>query len=370
MKSRLRVKFLFALKSFFRQILTRVFGPSSISSPGLEAKHSILVDKGDSVHKILVLKNGRIFTDLCIVVGIIKGPLLYKTFSHQFSSNPAFDLVNNRFGIINRLPSRIRGTVVSLLTGGGGNYNYYHWLFDVIPRLFLVRDYYGISSESIFLVPDNSLEFQHSSLRLLGIAPENIFSSQKFQHISADLLISTTHPGLTSSGPKGRISPWVCDELRTAFVSTGSENDLVDAKLDFARKIYISRGDNTNHRNLLDEKELLSELFLRGFKCYLLSTLSFEQQVELFQFASIVVGVHGAGFANIVFSPENIRVIEIASSKYCPSMYRDIASCRRQRYEMVLAEADDAVFDDESKQSLRLNSEGISRLLGIVDSCN
>ena len=27
---------------------------------------------------------------------------------------------------------RIDATVVSLVTGGGGNYNYYHWLFDVI----------------------------------------------------------------------------------------------------------------------------------------------------------------------------------------------------------------------------------------------
>ena len=31
----------------------------------------------------------------------------------------------------------IKGTVLSLLTGGAGNNNYWHWLYDVLPRLSL-----------------------------------------------------------------------------------------------------------------------------------------------------------------------------------------------------------------------------------------
>ena len=100
----------------------------------------------------------------------------------------------------------------------------------------------------------------------------------------------------------------------------------------------------------------------------MLSSLTFEQQVELFASAEVVVGVHGAGFANIVFAPENIKVIEVASKEYCPSMYRDIAFCRHQQYEMVFAAADDTTFGDVSKQSICLGSDGISRVLSLLDS--
>ena len=32
------------------------------------------------------------------------------------------------------------GSVLSLLSGGGANKNYFHWLFDVLPRLSLLEE--------------------------------------------------------------------------------------------------------------------------------------------------------------------------------------------------------------------------------------
>ena len=92
-------------------------------------------------------------------------------------------------------------------------------------------------------------------------------------------------------------------------------------------------------------------MLLYGFRSYELSSFTFEQQVVLFASAEVVVGVHGAGFANIVFAPESIKVIEIASEEYCPSMYQDLAFCRRQQYQLVFASADNAIFSDPSKQN-------------------
>ena len=35
---------------------------------------------------------------------------------------------------------KISGKVFSLLTGGAGNNNYFHWLFDVLPRLKILEN--------------------------------------------------------------------------------------------------------------------------------------------------------------------------------------------------------------------------------------
>ena len=34
-----------------------------------------------------------------------------------------------------RVLKKIKGKVLSLITGGGANDNYWHWLYDVLPRL-------------------------------------------------------------------------------------------------------------------------------------------------------------------------------------------------------------------------------------------
>ena len=368
MDNKLKNKAVLAVKVIIRQILRKIYCPKAICPDELEVKDSFSLKKDDGIHQVLALKNGRIFTDLCVIVSVIKGRWLYKTFSCQFADDPEYSLLDNRFGVINRFPVRIHGNLVSLLTGGGGNYNYYHWLFDVLPRFFLVREACGVRPEDVFLVPDKRLEFQQSSLKLLGVNLANSLSSFDSRHVRADLLIATTHPKAVRTGCSRQISPWICDELRAAFVKPSCDNSIGLAKEKVPQKIYISRGDNTNHRNLIDEQAFLSELLPRGFLSYTLSSLTFEQQVELFESAEVVVGVHGAGFANIVFAPQNIKVIEIASKAYSPTMYRDIAFCRHQQYEMVFAAADDTTFGDVSKQSICLGPDGISKVLSLLDS--
>ena len=48
-----------------------------------------------------------------------------------------------------RVLKSLKGSVISLLTGGGGNNNYWHWLFDVLPRLGLCKNY--IKLENIII---------------------------------------------------------------------------------------------------------------------------------------------------------------------------------------------------------------------------
>lgn len=89
--------------------------------------------------------------------------------------------------------------------------------------------------------------------------------------------------------------------------------------LDRSKKIFVSRED-AGRRMLKNREEVLEILKSRGFKSYKLAELSFEEQVYLFSNAEKIVGVHGAGLTNILFS-SNAEVVEIFGALFKPTYY-------------------------------------------------
>ena len=83
----------------------------------------------------------------------------------------------------------------------------------------------------------------------------------------------------------------------------------------FFKKIYIDRSDSTSNvkhlRSIVNEEEVKNYLLSVGFKIVRLSDYSFKDQVLIFNEAEIIVGLHGAGFANMVFSKPNTKIIEL-----------------------------------------------------------
>ena len=53
---------------------------------------------------------------------------------------------------------------------------------------------------------------------------------------------------------------------------------------------------------------------MAGFKSFTLSDYSFLDQVKLFYHAKTIVGLHGAGFANIIFCQPGTKILEFKSN--------------------------------------------------------
>ena len=62
-----------------------------------------------------------------------------------------------------RLKKKITGNLFALLTGGGGNYNYWHWMFDVLPRIKILSNIININEIDNFLLPNLDKNFQRVS---------------------------------------------------------------------------------------------------------------------------------------------------------------------------------------------------------------
>ena len=77
-------------------------------------------------------------------------------------------------------------------------------------------------------------------------------------------------------------------------------------------KIFIDRSESPNdHCQIENNNEVIEFLNKKGFTSYKVGQLSFKQQIHLFKNAKIIVGAHGAAFANLAFCRPGTQIVEI-----------------------------------------------------------
>ena len=88
------------------------------------------------------------------------------------------------------------------------------------------------------------------------------------------------------------------------------------------RRFFISR-QGAGYIKLLNENELLAKLQKYEFECVTLEKLGLFEQIKLFANAECIIGMHGSGLANMIFSLPDAKVIEVVARDFpCPDFYR------------------------------------------------
>ena len=210
-----------------------------------------------------------------------------------------------------RLLKKLQGSTASFLTGGAGNDNYFHWMFDVLPRLAIIEKEFNVDKIDYFLFPDLKKKFQNETLNILNIPNHKRLSSEIYRHIASDNIIATDHPYSNSNPTEDikNIPKWISSWLKKKFIK---EENL---KENF-KNIYITRKDSTFNksvRKIINEDEVISFFKKKNFEIITLSDLQFSEQVSLFNNANLISGLHGAGLANLVFSKRKTKILEIKS---------------------------------------------------------
>lgn len=318
----------------------------------------VINSKLDNEHSYNIFKinNGRIYTDtvhdtaFIVKDRIIDGP----SFQHRNQKNA--DIFSNivfQKGTP-KYKKNLNGTVFSLLTGGGGNTNYWHWLFDVLPRIKILENKVNLQDIDFFLFPDLREKFQIETLNALNIPIEKRISSRVFRHIQADTAIAVDHPNVFGGDPAKEIQnqpSWIVEYLRNKFLDNKSLKN-------FPKKFYIDRSDSkSNHshlRKITNEQELKDFLEKKGFSIITLSDLSFIDQVNLFQNASQITGLHGAGFANLTFCKPKTLVIELKPTTAGP-MYENLAKKINLNYQDISIEPSENLNNQQGFINIPLN---------------
>ena len=179
-----------------------------------------------------------------------------------------------------------------------GAEGYFHWMFDVLPRLNLLARS-GIYVDRYFV--NTAKRFQRECLTFLGIPDSKIIPAENTFYLEAEQLIVPSLPGITGNMPF-----WACQYLRNRF--------LRECGFAFSSKtnkrIFLSRR-LADKRRIQNEQEIMQLLEQYGFETVLLETMSVAEQIKLFSSAEVVFGMHGAGLSNTVFCRPGTKVIEV-----------------------------------------------------------
>ena len=301
----------------------------------------------DLRYKVYTITGGKLYTDrihdTAVIIDnkVVEGP----SFQLRGTPGPNSEIVNSNVkdNIVLKVgtPRRLRnlnGIVLSLLTGGAGNDNYWHWLYDVLPRIGLCDKFVRLSEIDYFLLPNLSKKFQNETLDCLNIPKHKRLSSEQYRHIKAKELIVTDHPVVVtgnSSRDIQNIPSWIMLWLNSNFHAQKITKNKKN-------KIYIERDSATfkdiPERSISNENEVKSYLLKNDFIPVKLGEIKFSEQVDLFHNADYIVGLHGAGFANLAFCKPGTRVIEFRSST-AGQVVENLAKKNKLNYNSIITEA-------------------------------
>jgi hypothetical protein len=200
--------------------------------------------------------------------------------------------------------------------------NYYHWLFDVLPRLHLLEEH--LDQIEYFAVPSGLSAAQFESLAMLGVQRERVLELNRGEKLYCERLLVPSLPG-----SEGAVPRWSVEFLRSRLI----RGPLPDAR----RRIFLSRGD-TSQRRLVNEAEVAAALAAQGFEVLTTGRMTLAEQIRAFQEADLVVACHGAGLANLVFSGP-CRVLELLSPDYLrPDCYFTLSRLLGHDYRALVGE--------------------------------
>lgn len=179
---------------------------------------------------------------------------------------------------------------------------YAHWITECLTRLEGIELYYQKTGErpKLIIEKDPPL-WKTQSLEIMGYGPGDYIEWQADRAKVGRFVIPSNRREQRRQSIKG--CRWVGE------LAVRNLNSIKTADIPLSPYIIISR-KKASCRRVINEDELNRSLAKMGFISYVLEDLDFPTQVKLFAGAKIIVGPHGAGFSNMIFS-QNPIILEV-----------------------------------------------------------
>jgi hypothetical protein len=244
----------------------------------------------------------------------------------------------------------------SLLTGRVNDTPAYgHWLLEVVPRVRGIKHYQEQTGrQPTILVNPDIKKWQIELLELVGIETDAL---QKWQG------------GATSVRryvlPMWAKSEWCVSDLEWVRRQIKSSCEYEQHLDRFSPRVFLSR-EQLDRRRVSNRSELLDALSDYGFETYHPETLSFPEQVALFENAEILIGPSGSSFANIIFSSD-MSVVELHPPGPLASIFIELAQVFGHEYYPVFGRsAGGTQTAENSHQDFTVAPDRVTEVLDTV----
>jgi len=232
----------------------------------------------------------------------------------------------------------------------GNLQNYYHWMVEAILPLYMlckVREGNARIVLPAALGQASNLPYVES-LKLLG------FGDIELTFTPCPVVKLECATWVAGSGdPVDDFPPHVLRQFQSHVAASLALT--VGQKRLYIEREHIRRVDNAEEVRDFLERE--------GFATVRLDGMSLLEQVALFAGAEFVVGPHGAGLSNLIFSPPSTRVIEFMPDTEMRPFFWLISSKMGHEYGMLPCETHDGGFNG----NLRVDVRKLARLLALLE---
>ena len=137
-----------------------------------------------------------------------------------------------------------------------------------------------------------------------------------------------------------KIPEWIVKWINDSFINHGKQFSCNE-------KIFIDRSESVfSHCQFINNEEIINFLENKGFTSYKVGQLSFQEQVHLFSNAKVIIGAHGAAFANLAFCKKNTKIVEIKPKNHPNFVDQHISRIKELDFNLI--ETDH--FEDKEKK--------------------
>lgn len=214
--------------------------------------------------------------------------------------------------------------------------NYYHWMIETAPKIKYIRRFEQKTGSNVcVIIPSDAPSFVDETLTLLNWPDSKIIeTSEKVYKVNN--LVIPPFPKKTEAEFN-----WLRDEIKNNTVIKENTSGISKRK-----NIYISRSDAVERR-VVNEDEVMDVLKKYDFNKYNLEDRTVSANLHLFSNANIVIGPHGAGLTDIIFTDE-CSLVELFGNRVNKA-YEKIANRLDINYEPMYCESDsvDIIVDTE-----------------------
>ncbi len=185
--------------------------------------------------------------------------------------------------------------------------NYWHFYNDAIGTLIFLHNH-GISKEIPIVIPEQALQCHYVREVLNN---HEYFKKLTFISQSSNQWIECNNIWFGKVLPNTKDNVLNVSQLIDSFGTPSGLN----------KKLFLTRrGRNNRTLSNLDCIESIAKTY--GFSIVDTAQLDVAVQKAMFESAQVIVGLHGAGLANLIFSNgSNPKVLEIFPGKFIPPHY-------------------------------------------------
>jgi len=265
-------------------------------------------------NEVLIIKNATISYRGLISVNnyVIKESINHSIWDQNFK------IESNKI-LIPKVTKKINDKVIIFPTA---NSSLGHYVLESIYRVYYLKNI----NEYKIIVYENLPDYLFKILLILGIKKKQILKKNLNESWEIKELLFP-------------IIPWF--EISKDEVNfLGSLPKLVNNNSTKAGydKIYISRADARDNRNLINEKEIENYLKSKGFKILLASKLNINNKIQIFSKAKIIITPLGSAIHNFLFCKKiNAKIVFIGTKKYFIKDYIQYAFLKKLNLHFIEA---------------------------------